>query len=94
MVCRSGSARLVWAGRKPAGLLDEGGDRCHTLASPNVGEYEGTLAPHPAAVPVHHFEARADMGARSILLITSKSLRVMPGPPLRGILSPADTSMT
>ena len=33
-------------------------------------------------------------GARSILLITSKSDFVMPGPPLRGILSPAATSMT
>ena len=33
-------------------------------------------------------------GARSILLITRRSERVMPGPPLRGILSPAETSMT
>src|SRR5215813_4362950 len=33
-------------------------------------------------------------GARSILLITSRSERVMPGPPLDGILSPAATSMT
>jgi urease accessory protein len=33
-------------------------------------------------------------GARSILLMTSRSERVMPGPPLRGILSPAATSMT
>src|SRR5262245_102084 len=33
-------------------------------------------------------------GARSILLITSKSLLQMPGPPLRGILSPSATSMT
>src|SRR5256885_196986 len=33
-------------------------------------------------------------GARSILLITSRSERVMPGPPFDGILSPAATSMT
>ena len=33
-------------------------------------------------------------GARSILLMTSRSDRVIPGPPFRGILSPADTSMT
>src|ERR1700730_15894187 len=33
-------------------------------------------------------------GARSILLITSRSERVMPGPPLEGILSPAATSIT
>jgi hypothetical protein len=33
-------------------------------------------------------------GARSILLITSRSERVMPGPPLRGILSPPATSIT
>jgi hypothetical protein len=34
------------------------------------------------------------IGARSVLLITSRSDRVIPGPPLRGILSPAATSMT
>ena len=34
------------------------------------------------------------MGARSILLMTSRSDLVMPGPPLRGILSPAATSIT
>ena len=33
-------------------------------------------------------------GARSILLITRRSERVMPGPPFEGILSPAATSMT
>src|SRR6516164_4362841 len=33
-------------------------------------------------------------GARSILLITRRSERVTPGPPLRGILSPPETSMT
>src|SRR5437773_9317696 len=33
-------------------------------------------------------------GARSVLLMTSRSDRVTPGPPLRGILSPPDTSIT
>ena len=33
-------------------------------------------------------------GARSILLMMRRSERVTPGPPLRGILSPAETSMT
>ena len=33
-------------------------------------------------------------GARSVLLMTNKSLLVMPGPPLRGIFSPAATSIT
>ena len=33
-------------------------------------------------------------GARSVLLITSKSERVIPGPPLRGIFSPCATSIT
>src|SRR5277367_5730790 len=33
-------------------------------------------------------------GARSILLITSRSERMIPGPPLRGILSPSATSIT
>src|SRR5678815_3159910 len=32
-------------------------------------------------------------GARSVLLITRRSERVMPGPPLRGILSPPATSI-
>ena len=40
------------------------------------------------------FSEAPTSGARSILLITSKSERVMPGPPLRGILSPAETSIT
>ena len=34
------------------------------------------------------------MGAKSVLLIINKSDLVIPGPPLRGILSPADTSIT
>src|ERR1041384_8067934 len=33
-------------------------------------------------------------GARSTLLITKRSERVMPGPPFDGILSPAATSIT
>ena len=33
-------------------------------------------------------------GARSVLLIASRSARAMPGPPLRGMSSPAATSMT
>ncbi|MNR43695.1 hypothetical protein D3C85_1623420 [compost metagenome] len=33
-------------------------------------------------------------GARSILLITSRSDLQIPGPPLRGNLSPAETSIT
>ncbi len=33
-------------------------------------------------------------GARSTLLMTSRSERVMPGPPLRGIFSPPETSIT
>jgi hypothetical protein len=33
-------------------------------------------------------------GAKSILLITSRSERVIPGPPLRGIFSPSATSIT
>ncbi|SSS43418.1 Uncharacterised protein [Acinetobacter baumannii] len=34
------------------------------------------------------------IGARSVLLIISKSDLVIPGPPLRGIFSPPATSMT
>ena len=41
----------------------------------------------------HAIEAPTS-GARSILLMTSRSDRVMPGPPLRGIFSPAETSIT
>jgi hypothetical protein len=40
------------------------------------------------------FKSAPTNGARSILLMTNKSDLVIPGPPLRGILSPAATSMT
>ena len=59
-----------------------------------VGEDEGPLAAHPAASRSITSSEAPTIGARSILLMTSRSERVMPGPPLRGILSPAATSMT
>src|SRR3954469_17049697 len=40
------------------------------------------------------FRSAPTLGARSILLITSRSLRVTPGPPFRGTLSPPATSTT
>ena len=40
------------------------------------------------------FKSAPTKGAKSILLMTSKSDLVIPGPPLRGILSPSATSIT
>ena len=40
------------------------------------------------------FRSAPTYGARSVLLMTKRSLLVMPGPPLRGIFSPAATSIT
>ena len=57
-------------------------------------EDERSVAAHLAGVALHHAEVGADERARSILLMTSRSDCVMPGPPLRGILSPPATSMT
>ena len=48
----------------------------------------------PAGVALHHPRSAPTYGARSILLMTSRSERMMPGPPLRGIFSPSATSIT
>ena len=73
----------------------EGGDRLDAFALADAGEDEGALAAHACGRRGPSPPAtRRRAGARSVLLITSRSDRVMPGPPLRGILSPPATSMT
>src|SRR5882757_7120859 len=67
---------------KPALRYEEINDPVGPFAGFEVGEDEGSVAAHPTS------------GARSILLMTRRSERVIPGPPLRGILSPAATSIT
>ena len=54
----------------------------------------GQVAPHSLAVPIHHGQIGSDMRREIDLVDDKKSDRVIPGPPLRGILSPAATSIT
>ena len=51
-------------------------------------------SPRILRVPLHHVEAGADEGRQIDLVDHQQVGQVMPGPPLRGILSPAATSMT
>ena len=48
------------------------------LALLAVGEEEGPLAPDQVQVAAHYVQVRADVGAKSILLTTSRSVWVMP----------------
>ena len=55
-----------------------------TKTSPRIFRESRSITPRSAPTS----------GARSVLLMTSRSDCVMPGPPFRGILSPPETSMT
>ena len=72
----------------------EAADGVQPPALLQIGEHERPVAAHPSASRAIISRDAPTIGARSILLITSRSERVMPGPPLRGILSPAATSIT
>jgi hypothetical protein len=50
---------------------------------PDIAEHEGLLAAHLLGVALHDRRTGADEGREAILL-TTKSERVMPGPPQRG----------
>src|ERR1700730_11986537 len=75
-------------------LLDEAGDGGHTVPARRLLNTKG-LATHMrlASRSITSSEAPT-CAARSTLLMTRRSERVMPGLPLEGILSPAATSMT
>ena len=93
----AGAGEAVGSGgaRQSAALLDEGDTRVEALAGLHVGEDEGPRARASSCASRSITSSEAPtIGARSILLMTSRSERVMPGPPFRGILSPAETSMT
>lgn len=60
----------------------------------DVGEQKRTLATHFFESCSMTSRLAPTYGARSILLMTRRSDRVMPGPPFRGILSPSATSIT
>ena len=66
----------------------------HADAMLHLGEDHRPVAAHLAGIAGHHRQIRADGARRSVLLMTSRSDCVMPGPPLRGILSPPATSIT
>ena len=91
MAPRAGGPRGSCGQRaQPAGLPDEVDDLLDAVAGADVGEDERALAAHASGVARPSPRGSAPTsGARSILLMTSRSERVMPGPPLRGILSPA-----
>ena len=65
------------------------------LLSFRLVKMKGRVPRIAAAVAVHHRKVGADQ-RRQVDLVDHQQvgLRVMPGPPLRGILSPAETSMT
>ena len=71
-----------------------GNDIVEALAALQIREHKRPVAAHAPGVAVHDLERRTDVRRESILLITSSPLRLMPGPPLRGILSPPATSIT
>ena len=65
-------------------------------AGSSTSEVNSTGRPSRTAAASRAMTARRrpTSGARSVLLITSRSEKVTPGPPLRGTLSPPDTSST
>ena len=71
--------------------LDDPSDPVSRL---QIGEDKRACAAHAPCVATMISRLAPTSGARSVLLMTRRSERVMPGPPLRGILSPAATSMT
>ena len=92
---RRGDRRAGMLSIKQQLALDPGDDRPLRLRRSSGCVKRNGRSPRAA------FESRAmtsrlapTCGARSILLMTSRSDRVTPGPPLRGILSPPDTSIT
>jgi hypothetical protein len=61
-----------------------------------VGENGGFVAAHPARVALHDFERRTHVERQVDLneQVGFRRICMMPGPPLRGIFSPAITSVT
>jgi len=49
-------------------------DLFHALAMAQRGEDEPLRPPHPFRVTPHHRKIGADMGARSVLLMTGRSI--------------------
>ena len=69
-------------------------DFIHANTSIDLSKDNGSVAAHFAGVAIHHFEVGADVFGKIDLVDHSKSDCVIPGPPLRGILSPPLTSIT
>ena len=74
--------------------FNEGDDLAKTLTGLQVAEHKRSLAPHPSRVAIHHLERCADH-RRKVNLVDHEQVGFGDaGPPLRGILSPAATSIT
>ena len=74
--------------REATGLFDEGDDLIDAVALLEVAENKRPGVAHAFAVGVHDGQIGAHQGAKSTLLITNKSERVMPGPPCGGFSRP------
>ncbi len=69
-------------------------DFVHSHVVLHLREEKRAVASHPACVPLHDAEVGADERCQ-IGLVDDEQIRLRnPGPPLRGILSPPDTSIT
>jgi hypothetical protein len=68
----------------PPYLNDEVCNRLNPFAGHQIRKNEGPLSGHSECVRFHDPKDRPARGAGSILLITRKSERVIPGPALRG----------
>jgi hypothetical protein len=75
-------------------LDDKADDSVGACARLEIGEHERLVATHPARIAVHDFERGADH-RREVDLVDHQQVGLGDaGPPLRGILSPAATSIT
>ena len=74
-------------------LADEIDHPRNALVRAHVSEDEGPLTAHQLGVALHDTQIGADHRRRSVLMITTRSERVI-GLPFLGIVSPAATSMT
>ena len=89
-ICRDGPLAP-----QQAALLDERDDLGEAVAASSG--WSSRTAGRRACAACRRASRRGSAptcGARSVLLMTNRSLLVMPGPPLRGIFSPAATSIT
>ncbi len=76
------------------GVEDLRDDFVKARAVLDLGEDKRAFAAHFAGVALHYRQVGADRRSKVGFVDDQKSDWVMPGPPLRGILSPPATSIT